>query len=416
MYKASVFFISLVVYAAFSTPTPDGPGWAELAVACGLMLAVGVQGGVQAAGFSPADSAAKPRWMPWARFALLWGLSVPLISAFAAGHPSLLIVRDVIPFLFLLLPLFLPASLLEGTKAGRLMPWVLCLMGLIFVVRVLGVFVATAGHPDFAIGFVPDSDNLVNAPTVLFAALFLTGYGGYRLIHATTARSFAMALTAFVAALFLLAGMAAIGQRAHIGAWALACLIWLAILLVRQPRALGRLLPLILVAAVFMWPVAFDIVQGLMQKTSVVGLNNRAEEVRIVWDSFQGRPWALLFGQGWGATIISPAVGPFPVNYTHNLMTTYLLKTGIFGLILILSYLFWIAAGIWRILWVQPVAAVALAAPFLIDLTLYASFKSLDFGLLLVLTTLWTRWPAGARESCQKTPGWCMQDHNHSSG
>lgn len=416
MYKAYAFFLSLLIYAAFSTPTPDGFGVPELVVACGLIMAVGVQGCAQAAGLHPVPSEDKARWLLWARLALLWGLSVPLISAFASGHPPSLIARDVVPFLFLLLPLFLPGSLLERTRAGRWLPWVLCVMGLIFVARVLAGFVATAGHPGFAIGFVPDPDNLVNAPTVLFAALFLTGYGGSRLIHAKQVRSYVTAFLAFAAALFLLAGMAAIGQRAHIGAWAIACLIWVVILLVRRPRALGRLLLLTLMVSVFMWPVVLDIAQGLMQKTSVVGLNNRVEEARIVWDSFQGRPVALLFGQGWGATIVSPAVGPFPVNYTHNLMTTYLLKTGIFGLILILTYLFWIAAGIWRILWVQPVAAVALAAPFLIDLTLYASFKSLDFGLLLVLMTLWTRWPEGARESCQKTPGWCMQDHNHSSG
>lgn len=416
MYKASAFFLSLLIYAAFSTPTPDAFGWPELIVAAGLVVVAGVQGGVQTAGLYRVPSEEKARWLLWARLALFWGLSVPLISAFANGHAPSLIARDVVPFLFLLLPLFLPVSLLDHTRAGCLLPWVLCMMGLIFVARVLTGFLMTAGHLDFAIGFVPDPDNLVNAPTVLFAALFLTGYGGYRLIHAGQARSCVIAMLAFVAALFLLAGMAAIGQRAHIGAWAIACMIWLAILLVRQPRALGRLLLLVLVMSVFMWPVALDIVQGLMQKTSVVGLNNRVEEARIVWDSFQGRPFALLFGQGWGATIVSPAVGPFPVNYTHNLMTTYLLKTGVFGLILILTYLFWVAAGIWRILWVQPVAAVALAAPFLIDLTLYASFKSLDFGLLLVLMTLWTRWPEGTLESCQKTPGWCMQDHNHSSG
>ena len=50
------------------------------------------------------------------------------------------------------------------------------------------------------------------------AGILWIGYGGYRLIHATTARSFAVALTAFFAALFLLAGMAAIGRAVGIAA------------------------------------------------------------------------------------------------------------------------------------------------------------------------------------------------------
>ena len=64
---------------------------------------------------------------------------------------------------------------------------------------------------------------------------------------------------------------------------------------------------------------------------------------------------------------------------------------------LVALYLLTLGAGIWRILWVYPVGALAVAGPFLIDITLYASFKSLDFGLLLALIALWTRCPPQGR-------------------
>jgi hypothetical protein len=317
---------------------------------------------------------------------------VPLIAGLAQGHDSGLIVRDMIPFLFLLLPLFFTASFLGSEPFQRLFPYMLCLMGLIFVGRVIGNVLLHMQDGNFAIGFMPDPGNLVNAPLVLFAALFLAGMGGLKLIDAKTVPAVLVAFGCFALTLVLLAGMAGVGQRAHIGAWLLTVILWIGLLTVKRPLALGRVMIALAVAGLLLWPFVAEILQGLAHKTSAVGLNNRLEEAHVVWESFRDRPLALIFGQGWGATIVSPAVGSNPVNYTHNLMTTYLLKSGLLGLALVLTYLWALGSGIWRILWVHPVAALALAAPFLIDIFLYASFKSLDFGLLLLLLTLWTRW------------------------
>lgn len=391
--RVRAFFGALLVYALFGTPTPDQPGWAEYLVMAGLLAAMGAGGLLQAAHIRIMP--VEPIWMRPARLLLLYGLTVPLCAGLWQGHPVSLIMRDVIPFLFLLLPLFLPMAFLERPSVSRALPWLLCLIGAVFVMRVMAGFLFHIGSGAFPLGYVPDPGNLVNAPTVLFAALFLTGTGGLNLTGAGAGRARAMiaSVSCFALTLFLLAGMAGIGQRAHIGAWVLTVLLWLALLLVRKPRAL--LLPSLfaLAALMLLWPFAQEIFAGLAQKNSVVGLNNRAEEARAVWESFRANPSALLWGQGWGATIVSPAVGPDPVNYTHNLFTTYLLKGGLPAVALVLLYLGTLGAGIWRIFRVYPVGALALAAPFLIDITLYASFKSLDFGLLLALIALWTRWP-----------------------
>ena len=102
-------------------------------------------------------------------------------------------------------------------------------------------------------------------------------------------------------------------------------------------------------------------------------------------------PGSILFGKGWGATLASPAVGGMVVNYTHNLLTALWLKTGLIGLILAGLYIAGLAKGLVPLLWTNPVLAVALAVPLVIDTLLYASYKSLDFGLILLLIALYTR-------------------------
>lgn len=387
--RAVAFIAALLIYALFCTPTPDHIGGAEALVMAGLLAAMGVGGLMQAGHIWLIPD--EPLWIMPARLLLVYGLSVPLITGLLQGHPASLIARDIIPFLFLLLPLLLPMSFMDRAVVARWFPWVLSLMGVIFAGRVLAGFVVHIGTGTLPVGYVPDPDNLVNAPTVLFASLFLTGIGGIYLTSAKTPRTVLMAFMCLTLTFLLLLGMAGIGQRAHIGAWVLTVLCWMGMLLVWRPRVLLWPLVLGLVALICLWPFAQDIVAGLWQKNTVVGLNNRVEEAMTVWESFRDRPWALLFGQGWGASIVSPAVGPNPVNYTHNLFTTYLLKGGFPAVLLVMLYLGTLGFGLWRLLWRHPVAALAVAAPFLIDVTLYASFKSLDFGLLLVLIALWTR-------------------------
>jgi len=88
------------------------------------------------------------------------------------------------------------------------------------------------------------------------------------------------------------------------------------------------------------------------------------------------------------------------VNFTHSLLTSYWLKTGLCGLALVLLYLFRLGIVLARLMPAQPLLAAAIAGPLLIDISLYASFKSLDFGLVLLLIPLW----APAAEKLRQKP------------
>ncbi|QQG36785.1 MAG: hypothetical protein HYS17_03145 [Micavibrio aeruginosavorus] len=414
MARSLALLMALALYALLATPTPDNLGVIGFSIGLGLLFAAGVPGLIQVA--RPAQGpAGMPLFIPAARLLLMWGLCVPLLAGLMTGREATFILRDLVAFICLLLPLFLWPCLKNWPQADRLFPAMLCMVGIIFAVRVLWGAISEQGGAIRLYGFISDPDNLLNAPTALFALLYLTGTGGRLLGRASNSRSLLLAFLCFIPVLILLAAMLGVGQRAHIGAWGLALILWAGALIWRCPRALGRILlltcPLIVLLALL--PVAGlqGLLMGLLEKNTLVGFNNRLEEARVVFESFSGQPfWAVLFGQGWGAGITSPAAGPYPVNYTHSLLTTYLLKTGLCGFMLVLAYLAVLAAGIWRVLWVFPVGGVALAAPFLIDITLYASFKTLDFGLLLSLIVLWTNWVGSARQSCQNGPGWCMQE------
>ncbi|MFN3826009.1 MAG: hypothetical protein ACK4NR_00115 [Micavibrio sp.] len=411
MARFPLFIFAILIYGLLGTPTPDHFGIVEIIVGGLLLFVCGPAGVMQAASFYKGQGLS-PVWLESARWLMLWGLTVPVLTGFLQGHEPIAIGRDLMAFLFFLLPLWIPFALMPERRHREILLWVLCALGLVFVLRVMVSFWVAHQGQSLPFGFVPDPHNLVNAPTVLLAALWFTGQGGRLLIEARKGRDVAGATFLFLLAFVILAGMAAIGQRAHIGAWLVALLFWLGLLGLKAPFRLGRPLLLSGLVLLCLWPWAADIATGLLQKNTLVGLNNRWEEAAAVWQSFGGNPWTILFGQGWGASFVSPAVGPFAVTYTHALPTYFIMKTGVVGLMLALAYLVAIAVGLWRISWSFPVLAVALAAPFLIDISLYASFKTLDFGLLLLLISLWTTRTYPALKSCQNGSGWCMQEDN----
>ena len=114
-------------------------------------------------------------------------------------------------------------------------------------------------------------------------------------------------------------------------------------------------------------------------------MNMRSAEWASVWAEVSAHPINLLSGKGWGATFSSPAVADIDVNFTHGLLSSLLLKTGLIGLVLGVVYLGMLGRSGLKMFKMCPVIIIALGSPILIDVFLYASFKSLDFGLLLLL-------------------------------
>ncbi len=375
--RLMAFLAAMAVYALAGTPTPDRFGPAEIFVALCLVVAAG--------GWQVAYLFRQVPSMPWRRAGqtlLFYGLSIPVIAGIFSGSAPGLMLRDVIPFLFFLLPLFLPVF-----SNRRLVTAAVAAAGLVFSLRVILPVLFIRGG--FHMASPPDPFYMANAPTVLFAALLMAGSAGQALYQGATLRRVAQASVLLALAFFPLAAMVLINQRASIGVIALGMAFLLALAFIRNPAR--ALLPALAVAA-GVWAgagIAQTIIQGAAEKTAQVGLNMRWQEAQAVFALLDDSAWAMLFGRGWGATVVSPAVGDMPVNYTHSLITTYMLKTGLCGLGLALGWLYRLGQGLVRLFPVRPVLAVALAGPLMIDIFFYASFKSLDFGLILLLISLW---------------------------
>lgn len=366
MGRALPFLASLILYACFSSPTPDGFGWAECVIAILLLLAFSIP---------------TPQKIP-APDALLfiYGLSVPLIVGAVAGHDKAMIVRDLIAFAFLLLPLFFARTVREHPRA---MTGAVLVIGVVFSLRALIPYQDDLFHPSYWLGKPPrDLLYLANSPEVLFACLYMGGLGAWLV---WSRRAVAGGLVLCGLAVLPLLAMSVMMQRAGIGCVLLTGLGLAGIGLWRRPARTALMLGLGILAALPLLALGQDILAQLIYKTQLVGFNSRREEWGAVLHLVDASPFSLLFGRGWGMTFENPAVGNLSVNYTHSLFSALLLKTGLVGLGLALLYIGVLIRGAWPALWRNPVLMLALLAPLGIGFLLYASYKCLGFGLLLIL-------------------------------
>ena len=365
---------AILCYAFFGYPTPDSPGLAELLVGTMLILSLGLP---QSAFSILIANEAEPLWMKTGRLLLLYGLTVPLFLAVIYGNAVDAIFRDLFPFLFLLLPFFMYDLFLRiSEKQKTSLLYVIIIAGLVFSLR--GLLIMQEGIEQIV---NIDALYLVNAPTVLFAALFITGSAIYSISFYKPFKFLLLLITA----LLPMAAMGSVLQRASFGALFLSA-VFLSGLVLRH-----NLLKFLLLCAfgvltfLLIKDSALPLIDNLLEKNRAVGSNMRIFELMAVWERVADSSITALFGQGWGGTVQSPAVGDLTVNFTHSLISSSLLKTGLFGTLLLLAFLWTLFLKFPALYRTSPVLALALFWPFMIDIFLYASYKSLDFGLILML-------------------------------
>ncbi len=404
--RLSCFFLACLIYGVFGSPTPNSPGFIEITVGALLIFAVGGAGcgyAVRCLTFREDRESARG-----AAF-LAYGLTFPLLAAFLSGHALSAIVRDLLPFLFLFCPLFFAPLFSKRRADARVVLWCLIAIGLFFSLRSLAM---QAGMCGFLC-----ADELLyleNMPTVLFACVFLIGAGMNFFMRGRGART-AIAFLSFLAlAVVPFLALALSLQRASLGAVFVYTLIVLALHFYSRSKravaALGVLVGFIFFAGT-LFPLADFPSAEILGKTALVGFNNRPQEAAAVWQAVAQNPLSLFFGLGWGAHFNSPAVGGLSVNFTHNFFTTMLLKTGLCGLIFSVVYIAGLIRVLARTISSDAVLGLALAAPFFIDILLYASFKSLDFGLTLLMISLSLLYSSQSESFQSSTSSDASSDH-----
>jgi hypothetical protein len=368
----------LLFYALFSSPTPDSPGLIETIIGIGLII-VSLP---SIAELLAKPLSSQPLWRVAGIGLIFYGLIVSVVMGVWNGNEIHYILRDVIPFLYLFLPLFMAAAFQENPAQARRFMLIACMMGFLFAVRSM---IKSWTFLGFDFSGVNELYYLANAPTVLLASC-LSVFGA---LHFATSRISIMnvskILICIVVALSGVVAMALTLQRASLGVVVLYTLMLLIIFMIKKPL---RTLPILVFIVVIMLPFAQDIAalaEALINKTSLHGLNNRTQEWLAVWNEAT-RSWGrFILGGGWGTTFDSPAVDGERVNFTHSLLSSMLLKGGITGLFLTIFYLAGFAGMLVKLACRDIIITAALAAPFLIDVFLYGSYKTLDFGVLLLL-------------------------------
>lgn len=367
-FKNLCLFLACAIYALLGSPTPGALGLPEIVIMSLLLFAFSPLALRDIFVLRQRDSGDVT-----GRILLIYGLIICTITGMMSGNSTASILRDIIPFLFLFLPLFFaPASASKNHNLYFLIAGVI-LIGIGFSARSL-------------YGAAPEELlYLENMPTVLFSALFLMGAGIFCLMRGINAANILLVGFLFAAAMLPLMAMAAAHQRASLGAATIYIALILAIFFIKNP---GRTILVTGLVSVLwycagmplaeMWPV-------MMEKTAAVGFNMRPQEMAAVWLVVTSDPLTFLFGIGWGGHFHSPAVGGINVNFTHNFFSSFLLKTGFCGMVLAGIHVVALLAKLSQVIRVWPVLGIAIAAPVLIDLILYASFKSFDFGLMLLM-------------------------------
>ena len=378
--RFGAFGLVIVLYALFGTPTPDQIGVIEGVIGALLLFAL-IHPELNALWKTPLPYAVD--WVYAGRMALLFGMSLPVLVGIMQGNQQGAVLRDIVWLCFMVMPVFL-IGIFPAGQYKRLVAlcvfagWVLALRE---ILRVLGAESAILGGAEA-------TAYLGNSPLVLFSAIMLAGYGLAILIE--NPRRIIFAFFLFTLSLIPIGAMVMGMQRASLGLFVMSLFILgFSGVRVRPFRALACLIVLGAIMAVF-WQDISALGSVLMEKTAQVGFNRRAEEWLAVWNHIRSNPMNVLLGTGWGGIYSSPAVGGMSVHFTHGALSYVLLKTGVAGLFVFGLYFYTFGRKTWNIVMqastLRSLAfGLALFCPFMIDVTLYASFKSFDFGVLLVL-------------------------------
>ncbi len=375
--RLATLLIAAILYGALGSPTPDNPGLVEALIAILLLFTIGGKNLLAILHLQTPE----PTYVTTGKLLALSALIIGLTNAAIGGHNISNILRDIIPFGFLLLPLLLH-DLTKHPQSSKIFLTAAMTIGVLFSLRSL--------LNPLQIGTIATSQTgellyLANMPTVLLSAILLIAMAAQKLFQPINIRNIGMALALLTLSILPVTTLLISLQRASIGGLLLALIILLILAIIKKPYKAARLFLPIAIIALYAAPFLVFYSHIIMDKTSAVGTNMRLEELSAIWQSISTSPLTIIFGKGWGATFLSPAVGNIEVTFSHSLLSSILLKLGLLGLALTCTYLWALFKRGWLLLCKNPVLAFAILPPILIDVFLYASFKSFDFGLILCL-------------------------------
>ncbi len=390
--------LAILIYAAFSSPTPNNPGLAELVIAI-LLISSCLWGALTS--LQRILKTQSTTLDIYACIALVIAGVIPALTGMLNNNPLESIYRDIIAYLFLFIP-FLSYNVIT-VKKQRYKLWIatICIAAVSLAIRSLE-------HPlNIAISILSmQSHELVyfaNSPLILFTA----GICYLSLFRKYANNSIIIKTLSSIALVLCLTSLAITLQRASLAAFFIIALS-VHITFIKQRPIKGSIIALAIfvcsaaISARYEFPLA--ILEELVEKTQIHGLNKREEEWRSVFDVLTASWHSTLFGNGWGAGFYSPATDGEYVFFTHSLISSMLLKTGVIGLCAFIPYLVLFFTSLYRIAKTKLALSLCLALPITIDITLYGAYKSLDFGIILLTVLIIQQYYFSGEETTPTSP------------
>jgi hypothetical protein len=382
-----IFLVLCAVYGAFSSMIPKEFELPELALFLLLLILVPVLGVIH--GFFPTSKQSAfmvPNNLRVVVFLMLW---IPILVGLFRQNELIDLIRDVLPFLFFLLPIFLFRKLHCNPKA-----WILVMctgfsfIGVAMTLRHFaqaGASIADIGEQSiFGTGI-----SLAFDPAIQFAFPFLFGLA----IKMAIERHLLKASVLFFISLIPLFAILGVVARAPLVLSFFA--IGLMVLLGFRNKVVN-----LIVFALFLLFIVVALAGDNMISRSIglmllkhenYGVSSRDLEVSAVLqnaDSFD----KIIFGEGWGGLISNPIGDGAMWRFVHNMFAYYFFKQGIVGLLGVIIYVAWLSKIYFRSFQklkneggVRLIALLALIPPILGSLFLEVTYKTLIFGLLLSL-------------------------------
>jgi len=387
------FFLMSLVYGAFSSSTPDSIGIAEIFIGLCLLVLVGIKAPVTVFDLARNDKGAHNVHIPlYVRMSFLYLLTVPTVYGVVYMQNDIgNWVRDFIPFIYMFLPVLLVRQVsLQPERWLKILLISLCVIGFFFSIR----FFIETGFDLSGIGkrllIADNRDNTMQDPASQFYLGFSTCLGVWLLLKS---RKLLGALV-LSAALIPWAVMFASIMRGPVVLTAMSILIMLLYWLQARGSKRVAIIPLLLlfvIVGIYGQELLMIVGNGLdllLQKQENHGLSSRDQEVTAVFSQMNTIP-TLLFGMGWGGLVDSPFGGQY--RFVHNMLLYFIFKVGLLGLFFFLLYFFWLgnlALGLFRKGVVFFIILVSLLPPLVVAMVLEPMFKSLSFGLVLLLIPL----------------------------
>lgn len=288
------------------------------------------------------------------------------------------IFRDIVPLIYLFLPLFFYHAFLRSDFIYAL-PWLLSLIGLFFSLRYCySIFISNEGFSGIKQYLLKEDLTWINIydPSVIFSAMFLILNGIERLN-----KNLIVALFFMIFSLIPFFSLVALSLRAPIGLSFIALLLFLLLNKKTYRHYIFSLLISIMIYLFFLDSI-YDLFQVFKNKHTLTGgASGKLIELSLIVDIVNNANLLqMIFGHGWGGTYVNEEISYERLSNTHSLFTYMLFKTG--GLGLVITIIYFVLLFDFKQLYKSPLLISAFIS-LSIGILFQPTYKIFSYGLIL---------------------------------